>query len=242
MMSEPAHPELADPEQWHDVAADLLRGLGFTLIQSDSPGSPGGSNLLVALRERPTLRHFDPEAIRYWTAAGGRGCLETLDRHRTFPIDCLASWGSVRIVDRLRESNRFLTFGGPLHARAVNPELTVVALNSPAPIVRWSGHSQAVDPLAEPIGAFFARLMVRVDFVPGAEARLAEVPPVVLYAAFIVQTSGILTAERLHGDTDPWLTCWIATEHARLVKSVPDALDRAAALLKNLDLSRPRAA
>jgi hypothetical protein len=224
------------------AAAKLLRDLGFTLIQSSSPGSPGGSNLLVGLRNQPSLRHFDPEAISYWAAAGGRGRLETLDRHRPLPVDGLASWGSVRIVDRLRETNRYLTFGGRLRARSVDPALTVVGLNSPGPIVRWNGHSQAVDPLAEPIGAFFARLMVRVDFVPGAEARLAEVPSSVLYAAFILQTNGILAAERLHGETDPWLSCWIATEHARLAQSVPTALASAGALLEDLDLSRPRAA
>jgi len=53
---------------WVARSADALRDLGFTLLNSDHPAAPGGSQLLVALRSEPTLRHFDPEALSFWVA------------------------------------------------------------------------------------------------------------------------------------------------------------------------------
>ena len=52
---------------WADGATALLRDLGFSLIHSDRPWAPEGSHLIVALRDTPTLRHFDPEAVEQLT-------------------------------------------------------------------------------------------------------------------------------------------------------------------------------
>jgi hypothetical protein len=43
-----------------DTAADLAR-LGFELRDGSLPGNAPGPRLLVALRDVPTLEHFDPE-------------------------------------------------------------------------------------------------------------------------------------------------------------------------------------
>ena len=68
---------------------------------------------------------------------------------------------------------------------ALDETTTITRFRSPAPIERWSGHSQGLDLLTEEIGAFFGRLMVPVDFQPGAEGRLVSATPLALYAAFL---------------------------------------------------------
>jgi hypothetical protein len=95
-------------------------------------------------------------------------------------------WGHVHVIDRIPVQNRFLTFGGNLRAAAVDDCLSVLDLRSPAPIVLWGGHSQATDPLAAAVGAFFGRLMVPVDYVPGVAEKVDGLPPEVLYRAFLL--------------------------------------------------------
>lgn len=217
MQPDPSLVALADPAAWAATAGRLLANLGFILVQGDRPGRPGGANLLVGLRDRPTLAHFDPEDVSYWAAVGGRGRLAAVRRGSPeVPWSTTVSWGSVQVVDRLGEKNRFLTFGGMLRAEALDDKLTVVGLHSPGPIVRWAGHSQATDPLAGEVGAFFARLMVPVDFVTGAEQQLAATPAAVLYAAFLEDARRRLTRETSFGSADDELVHWIAAEVTRV--------------------------
>jgi hypothetical protein len=125
-------------------------------------------------------------------------------------------WGHVHVVDRLRVENRFLTFGGRLRAAAVDESLTILDLWSPGPIVRWGGHSQGTDALAGEIGAFFGRLVVPVDFTPGAEARIDALAPEALYAAFLVDLRHRVDAARRLGVPPTELDAWLSRESARL--------------------------
>jgi hypothetical protein len=227
---------LAGETGWVPAATRLLANLGFSLIHSDQPGAPGGAFLLVAFRTSPTFRHFDPESIGFWVVRGGQGRLAEYQRGAALPARTPVSWGKVRVVDRLGIDNRFLTFGGTLRAEAADADTTVLALVSPGPIARWSGHSQPHDPLASEIGAFFGRLMVRVDFEPGAERRLAEAPPIELYAAFVRDAHDRLrAAERLRA-SDPAFTNRIAAEVTRLEATARDAWTAGAGLLADLEL------
>jgi hypothetical protein len=228
---------LADPSGWAEATGRLLADLGFSLVNSDRPGAPGGSNLLVAFRDRPTLRHFDPEIASFWVATGGRGRVATFDRKSHVPSELAVSWGSVRIVDRLRVENRFLMFGGVWRARALDRHETVVALRSPGPIVRWGGHSQGADPLAGEIGAFFGRIMVPVDFEPGAEAELAATTPAVLYAAFVRHARARVAASAAFRTTEPVLDRWLTAEATRLAATNPEAWAASPDLLVDLGLS-----
>ena len=225
---------LADPARWVAVAAGALHDLGFTLVQSDRPGAPGGANLLVALRAAPSLVHFDPERIDVWVAEAGRGRRTTIDRETALPLCRDFAWGHVHVVDRLAVENRFLTFGGELRAATVDPALGVVRIGSPGPIVRWGGHSQGEDPLAGEIGAFFGRLSVRVDFSPGAEARLAATPAAILYAAFLLDAGGRF--HRMGADPDHGIGAWLRAEAARLAVLAPDTWRAGTALLGELGL------
>ena len=67
-------------------------------------------------------------------------------------------------------------------------ETTVAVITSPAPILRRGGHSQGWDEGAENLGAFFARLLLAVDYTPGFELRVAAATPLTRYAAFLIDT------------------------------------------------------
>lgn len=227
---------------WVAATAGALQSLGFTLLNSDRPAAPGGSQLLVALRDRPTLRHFDPEFIKCWVAMADRGRPVEIDRHSATG-DRPVLWGHVHVVDRLGVENRFLTFGGRVRVADVTPELRIVQHVSPGPVVRWGGHSQGWDPLAGEIGAFFGRLIVPVDYAPGGEARLAGEPPEHLYAAFLrdVQARRRESAHRRatfgqdEDRSDP-LAPWLLLEIARVRDGHPAWWAAAGALLDDIDL------
>lgn len=168
------------------AAAALLRQLGF-VARSDLPDRPGPAYLAVALRSHPTLEHFDPEMIEYWVTRDGHGRRAALTGDLDRPLATDYSWGEIRLVDRLGVSNAYLTFGGRLVAERVDQALIAV-LTSPAPILRRGGHSQVWDEGAEAVGAFFGRVLLTVDYVPGFEARWAGAPPLARYAAFVADT------------------------------------------------------
>ena len=203
---------LEDPVRWVGAGAALLTDLGFRVMEPDRVAGDD-SHLLVALRSRPTLRHFDPESMTYYARTRRGTGPTTLDRQTTAGggdrVTTPALWGHVHVLDRLPVENRFLTFGGDVRVATVDPELTVVDLWSPAPIVRWGGHSQGTDSLAERIGAFFGRLIVPVDFVPGAAERIDGTLPEVLYRAFLADA--IARSERAAGrgaiatELDGWI-------------------------------------
>jgi len=222
---------------WAAATADALRDLGFTLLHSDRPAAGGGSQLLVALRDRPTERHFDPEQVTCWVAASGRGRAVPVDR-RTPPGEGSILWGHVHVVDRLGVENRFLTFGGPLRIADVDAGLRVVQHVSPGPVVRWGGHSQGFDALAGEIGAFFGRLIVPVDYLTGGEARLAAEPPEHLYTAFLRDTMARRrdATRRVDPDRDVQLRSWISAETARIRGAHPAWWEAAGILLDDLDL------
>ncbi|MGZ6294764.1 MAG: hypothetical protein ACXWPO_08115 [Candidatus Limnocylindrales bacterium] len=220
-------------------AARLLARLGFEVVHGDQPWLPSGANLIVALRATPTLEHFDPERVSYWEARGGRGRLAELSREQDVPFHAPFAWGTLRVTDRLEETNAFLTFGGLLRVEALDPLTTIGIFGSPAPIVRWSGHSQPIDELTGHVGAFFARLMIPIDYTPGAEARVAAASPTALYAAFVTDLHERLEATEAVATGEAGLTGWVEREMARLTEAMPDQRLEGAQLLTDLGLAGP---
>lgn len=207
----------------------LLANLGF-LASSDLPDRPGPAYLLVALRPQPTLHHYDPERLEYWVNEAGRGARRVLTRDARTPIDGEFTWGLIRIVDRLRVSNEYLTFGG--HVAVDTVDGTAVAVfTSPAPLLRRGGHSQGWDEGADAVGAFFGRLLVAVDYAPGFEGRLARAHPIARYAAFVGdEVARFRTSTDLRvGQADLWAL--IEAEERRLRRDYPDAWSEGTALL-----------
>jgi hypothetical protein len=165
------------------TAASLLADFGF-LASPDLPDRPGPAYLLVALRPTPTLRHYDPECVEYWVTEGDRGARRELRRSTRVPLVSEFSWGLIRITDRLHVTNEYLGFGGTLRAAAVG-DAVIAAFTSPVPLLRRGGHSQAIDPGADAVGAWFGRFLLAVDYVPGFEAAASHASPVARYAAFL---------------------------------------------------------
>lgn len=188
----------------------------------------------MALRDRPTLRHFDPERIEYWHTEAGRGRPATLTRSTHVPIVTTYAWGSIRIVDRLAVSNEYLTFGGDLVADGVDgvDGMTIAVFTSDAPILRRGGHSQPWDPGADRLGAFFGRLLLAVDVHPGFEARLAAADPVARYAAFIADLVTRYRSTEALRDQDPTVWSLLRAEAEHLTR------DRPAAWASGMDLLR----
>jgi hypothetical protein len=213
-----------------------LEHLGFVLRDGSLPGHQPGPRLLVALRDRPTLEHFDPEVVTYWEASGGRGHVATLDHGTPVPRSVPWSWGPIRVTDRVPVSNGFLGFGGTLLADSTDGLTTYVAFTSRAPIVRWAGHSQGVDSMVDEVGAFFARLMVPVDYQPGAEARIAAADPEALYAVFLHHSIERLHRSRRLRDADPRTAGWLEREGRRLSGEHPAHWAAGAELLDWLEL------
>jgi hypothetical protein len=214
------------------VAARRLAPWGF-LADPDLPDRPGPASLIVALRDRPTLRHYDPEVVEFWATEGGHGAHKSITRDAKLPVATGVSWGEIRILDRLGESNGYFSFGGRCDADMVDDAL-IVAFTSSAPILRRGGHSQVWDDGADAVGAFFGRILVTVDYVPGFEERLARATPLTRYAAFVrdehTHECGLPVGVR---ELRPFADT-IRCEAARLRRDHPDAWAAGAELLEDV--------
>lgn len=165
------------------LAAGMLRDWGF-LAHSDLPDAAGPSWLLVAIRPQPTLRHYDPEQVTYWVAEAGHGAAAVLDRTARLPLDRQTTWGQLRVTDRLRVTNEWLSFGGRLVADRVDGA-AIAVFSSPAPLLRMGGHSQGWDDGAANLAAFFARVRALAGADARFEARTLAADPVARYACFV---------------------------------------------------------
>jgi hypothetical protein len=225
---------IADDTRWLEQAGRILANLGFELVEPDPAAGNEAGHLLVALRPAPTMRHFDPEAIDCWTTEAGRGKALRLDRETRYPIALDYSWGLISVSDRLGVTNQFLSFGGKLRAQMTAEATVLLDFGSYAPILRGSGHSQSLDPLAAEVGAFFGRIKVPIDFVPGAEALLAKAAPRTVYCTFIQFVRERLAAVRVQRESNRWLSDWSSREAARMEASSPDHWTAAVELRRQL--------
>jgi len=182
-----------DDSRWAEDTARILDNLGFELVEPDRTRGSETGHLLVSLRPKPTLKHFDPDTIDYWINDGLHGHPAKLERESRYPLVGDYAWGQIGLTDRLGVQNMFLSFGGTLRALMAADASVLVDFSSNAPILRWSGHSQVTDPLAAEVGSFFARIKVPIDFVPGAEALVSKAGPLTLYCAFIQNVRERLT-------------------------------------------------
>jgi hypothetical protein len=219
-----------------DRAAGTVANLGFW-VQRDVPTDEAEAELTIAIRGIPTLRHFDPELLTYWkTDEGGRGRPGHILYDSAMPIERPFGWGTIEIVDRLGESNAFLGFGGRLRGWRAEDGTVVAHFTSPAPILRRGGHSQRYETIAAEIGAFFGRLLVRIDFQPGAEQTINASAPEVLYALFLQHDAIRLADDRVRR-LYPQDARFVTGESARVRRMHPDACSRADELRRILSFT-----
>jgi len=220
-----------------DDAARQLADLGFWL-ESRYPVHPGPSRLMVALRDRPTLRHYDPEMIRYWTTGEeNRGQAMEITRRSRLPLEAGFSWGKVELFDRLGVQNDFVSLGGEVVADAGAPDTTLVVFSSPGPILRLGGHSQPEDLIATDLGAFFGRIMVPIDFQPGAEQAISRAKPMDRYVAFIRYEAERFRRHRVLANQLPHRARILAEESRRLERDETFAWAAGGRLLEHLGMA-----
>ena len=217
-------------------AAAQLRHLGFLLV-SPYPARAGESRLLVALRDRPTLEHFDPELVRFWrTGEDRRGHPAGLTRDLSVPMRSGFSWGHITVLDRYAVENEFATLGGDVVAEETAPDTTVAVFSSPGPILRLGGHSQDVDRVALELGAFFGRMMVPIDFEPGVEQAVSAASPLERYAAFVAFEHARYAAHPVLRDDAAAMAAILVAEARRLASDEPAAWEGGHRLARRMGL------
>jgi hypothetical protein len=224
-----------------DAAAPLVANLGF-LLRRDLPTDRQDALLVIAMREIPTLRHYDPELIAFWRAGDdGRGHRAELTLASSVPVAGRFSWGPIEIVDRLGVTNTFVAFGGSVAADRTEPGTIVATFRSRGPILRRGGHSQRYDQLAASMTAFYGRLFPPIDFQPGVEARIAATPSGVLYAAFLRHEVARIAESELVRDMFGPDARLVRVEAERARRRSPDDWEAGGELLRAIGLLRPAA-
>jgi len=160
---------------------------GYYQLPRSHPHSPGYTGLLVAIREAPTERHFDPEKIR----------LQILDedgipQRMTFGLEQhLAKsrqvcTGRVILQDRRDKEVEFFTFGGSIESVSV-PGETVYSLRSTAPILQLTDEGESIpNLLAAETEVLIAKQRVRWRADDeGFGMQLAQVGPLQFYVATV---------------------------------------------------------
>lgn len=165
----------------------LMENWGYYLLPKSHPDSPGYTGLLVAIRKKPTEKHFDPQSMRLrlrdkydqakWTTLW-------LYSPQELPIKASIHVcpGEVMLRDRTDKRANFFAFGGSLEAVSV-PGETVYSLRSPAPILQLTDDPESVpDQLASETEALISELQVGWGSdEAGFARRLAQVEPFQFY-------------------------------------------------------------
>jgi hypothetical protein len=217
------------------TAAGMLQHWGF-LAHSDLPDREGPSFLLVAIRPHPTLEHFDPEEVEYWVTDSGRGIPATLTRLTKLPVDASTTWGMVRVTDRLRATNEWLSFGGRLQAESIDGSIVVV-VTSDAPLLRRGGHSQGWDLGAPSVGAFFAKVRAVAGYDLRFEAAEAAAAPLARYGCFVAEQARRFRQSEAMRNLDEELWRLLQHEEHRMKTRSPEHWAGGLRLLAALDAS-----
>lgn len=169
----------------------LMENWGYYLLPKPHPQCPGYTGLLVAIRKKPTGKHFDPQSIHlrlcdeHGEAEWARLSLESPSE---LPIEGSMHVCPGRVVLRDRSDKRvgFFVFGGSLEAVSI-PGETVYSLRSLAPVLQITEGLQSIpDQLAfeteELIGEAQGKWGLNDK---GFARRLAQVDPFQLYLAVL---------------------------------------------------------
>jgi hypothetical protein len=222
-----------------DEAAGLMADFGFVAFKTPPNADVTDSCLMAMIRDAPTLRHFDAEAVNCWVMENGHGQTQLVDRESRTPISRPFSWGRIRLVDRLGMRNSFVSFGGWLTGERVGADALLLIFRSTAPILRLPGHSQHSDHLSDDVLSFFGRLIPRLWSSPAHERVVGSAPPQDLYAAFLLHEAGRLHVSRSLREAIPVDAHVLLRELELAERDRPDALAAGRELLALLELEPP---
>ena len=163
----------------------LMKGWGYYLLPQSHRDSPGYTGVLVAIREQPTGKHFDPmmlylplrdvTGVAKWMKFGWSS--PPADSSHVCP-------GRVILGDRFDKRIEFFTFGGSLEVTS-GPGEMVCSLCSPAPVLELIAQQETIpDQLACETESLMGKVKARwgLDDI-GFNRRLAEVDPLQFYLA-----------------------------------------------------------
>ncbi len=162
---------------------DLVHNLGYHLLPPHHPDGLGYSGLLIAIRQQPTLHHFDPQRLELRLQdMDGDVRFRTLSWLSPDLQETCVCPGRIVLVDRIDRYKEFYTFGGTLKILATLDTL-VYSIHSPVPILELDMDSDTVpDILAAETDSLLARIKSgwRQDS-EGFKRRLAEIDPLEFY-------------------------------------------------------------
>jgi hypothetical protein len=222
----PVRVRAGEPSLTAGTAQSLLADIGFLLV----PGllDHGSSYLLVALRPRPTRRHFDPERIGYWALDDKWAARHELE----WPMAALQGdyeWGPITIVDRLGATNSFVSFGGRL-TTSRDGDVHAALFHSEAPILAAGGHSGRADAVAASVSAFFAALRAASGNDTRIATLAATLDPLALYAAFLTRTLRTYRTGPAADVASPRRISLLRAERQRIAVASPVTFDAGEAL------------
>ena len=96
--------------------------------------------------------------------------------------------------------------------------------------------------MAADVESFFARMMIPIDFEPGAEAIVSAATPLGRYAAMVADFAARAaspSSDEAWLLADPEAQSWARWERTRLRDREPEAWAEGCALLERIGLSRP---
>jgi len=147
--------------------------------------APGYPRLDIFIKEIPTDEHFDPEEVELLVqSSDDPPTVEQLTV--AYPWAQEAAYtvcaGRIKLRDRKGKLVEAFTFGGKLHIHE-HPGLVECQVESPAPILDVASGATTAVTLAEETEIIFAGRRAAWPDDADFDARLAVVPPQVLYTA-----------------------------------------------------------
>jgi len=177
----PPDPAGTDPE-----LLETAQVLGYSFLPEVHRESPGYSGLMVALRDRPSTKHFEPEMLHVRTCEPA-GDVRSLRLTRTAVLEHEERLCAGRIVLSAASGERveLFSFGGTLQ-QLPHPELCLFLLRSPVPLLELTEDESVAGQLSTEAEA----LLAEIDAAGGPDQEsfqrsLAAQDPVRLYAATI---------------------------------------------------------
>ncbi len=170
-----------------DATLTNMENLGYLLFTPPHARSPGFTKLCLAIRPRPTERHFDPESIQL-PLCQADGTISLVELGPNPDLDSPTRLGPGRIIahDRFDKAVEFFSFGAQLQI-TVAAEGTFYIFSSPAPLLQLNRDLMSLpDQLAAEAEARLGMLRPRWGTDDrGFIAQLASAPPLPLYAALL---------------------------------------------------------
>jgi hypothetical protein len=161
----------------------LTSHFGYIFYPSEQHNRPGHPRLDVFIHPKPTYEHFDPEEVSL-TVVQARDSCENLGvvhpwnaktDYQVFP-------GLITVRDRLHQTISAFTFGADLHIHS-DENLTACEFTSMVPILSFHIPETLDFILAQEVEILLAELRARwIDHLDLMESRLAQAPPIALYA------------------------------------------------------------